>query len=156
MSFWDLFYPVKCLGCNLPGKYFCENCLKKIRISYLISRDGSSLFEFRGVMRTAIQQLKYRFVKNMRRELGELVKKGLREKLNDRAEWRLKDFLKLKPKVQPIPLHKTRLKWRGFNQAEIIGRIVAEELELGLVDCLERVKKTKSQMSLKREQRLKN
>ena len=156
MSFWDFIYPVKCLGCGHGGKYWCESCLKQIKISLLISSDGSSLFEYRGVMRTVVSQLKYRFIKDMKSELSELIKKGLKQKLQDRAEWRLKDFLKLKPKVQPIPLHKTRLKWRGFNQAEIIGRVVAEELGLGLVDCLERVKKTKSQMSLKREQRLKN
>ncbi|MFH0942671.1 MAG: hypothetical protein V1810_00705 [Candidatus Beckwithbacteria bacterium] len=156
MSFWELFYPAKCLGCSRGGKYLCDECLKTVKINYLTSQDGSSLFEYRGVMRTAIQQLKYGFLKDITGELSELITRGLKQKLQDRSEWRLKKFIKLKPKVQAMPLFRWRQNWRGFNQAEILAKIAAEELGLTLIDCLVRVKKTRAQMSLKREQRLKN
>ncbi len=59
--------------------------------------------------------------------------------------------------VIPIPLHRRKLKERGFNQAEIIAKFIALYLNLPLVkDNLMRVRFTASQTHLKREERLIN
>ena len=59
--------------------------------------------------------------------------------------------------VVPIPLHRKKLKERGFNQAELLARVVATHFNLKLVkNSLERVKATKSQTSLSKKKRLEN
>jgi ComF family protein len=46
----------------------------------------------------------------------------------------------------PVPLHKKRQNWRGFNQAELISRNVSERFNISLVkDTVARVKNTQPQ-----------
>jgi ComF family protein len=58
--------------------------------------------------------------------------------------------------VVPVPLHPSRLAERGFNQSELIGKYVANKLNLCGGNTLERVRNTKPQAELKRSQRLSN
>lgn len=59
--------------------------------------------------------------------------------------------------VIPIPLHKSRERQRGFNQAKLMAEYVADYFNLPLVEDLERIKKTESQAKMKnKEERLKN
>lgn len=44
--------------------------------------------------------------------------------------------------VVPIPLHWTRYAYRGFNQAEEMGRIIAQRSNKPLVSLLKRIKRT--------------
>lgn len=54
--------------------------------------------------------------------------------------------------IVPIPLHKSRLRTRGFNQAELIAEILGRHLHLPLEkDLLERVRNTESQIKMKSE-----
>jgi len=149
MGFWDLVYPKKCLGCKKTGKYFCDECLKTVRINDQAALSGTSLFQYQGIIKAAIQTLKYQFLRNIETELGELIDRGI-------VEEELKEFLELKPGVQPMPLYWRRQNWRGFNQAEVIAKVLAKKFNLKLVDCLERVKQTKPQADLKRKERLAN
>ena len=55
-----------------------------------------------------------------------------------------------------IPLHATRRRWRGFNQAEVLCRALSKELNLPIADVLHRKKATKTQKDLKKEARLTN
>lgn len=111
--------------------------------------NGTSLFQYTGIIKMAIQTLKYQFLRNIETELGELIDRGI-------VEEELKEFLKLKPEVQPIPLYWRRQNWRGFNQAEIIAKVLAKKFNLKMTDCLERVKQNKPQAELKRKERLAN
>lgn len=63
--------------------------------------------------------------------------------------------------VMPIPLHPKRKKERGFNQSELLGKILAEKYNLPLLaKALSRDKETKPQAELKnwddRRQNLQN
>ncbi|MCX6817078.1 MAG: phosphoribosyltransferase family protein [Candidatus Beckwithbacteria bacterium] len=148
--FWlDWLYPKKCLGCGKTGRYFCESCLKTVRKNDQIALSGTSLFQYQGIIKTAIKALKYQFLSNIETELGELMDKGL-------SEERLREFLELKPGVQAMPLYWQRENWRGFNQAELIAKILAKKFNLKIVDYLERVKRTKPQADLPRKERLRN
>lgn len=51
----------------------------------------------------------------------------------------------------PVPLHKKRLKYRSFNQAELLAREIMEP-----VNALVRTKHTRPQAKLGRDERLKN
>ncbi len=149
MSLLDFLYPKKCLGCGKNGKYFCDECLKTVKLNDQVALNGTSLFRYEGIIKQAILALKYQFLRNIETELGELIDRGI-------VEEELKEFLELKPLVQPIPLHWRRKNWRGFNQAEVIAKVLAKKFNLKLVDCLERVKQTKPQADLKRKERLAN
>ena len=52
-----------------------------------------------------------------------------------------------------VPLHPGRLRERGFNQAEWLGRAVAAAARLPLQEGLRRVKKTRAQWGLSRRER---
>lgn len=149
MVFLDFLYPKKCLGCKKSGKYFCDACLKTVKLNDQAALNGTSLFQYTGIIKAAVQTLKYQFLRNIETELGELIDRGM-------VEEELKEFLQLKPLVQPMPLYWRRQNWRGFNQAEIIAKILAKKFNLNLVDCLERIKQTKPQADLKRKERLAN
>jgi ComF family protein len=107
-------------------------------------------------MREAIKKLKFRFLKDMEEELKLLINSGLERKLVQPNTRLFRKFLRLKPRVQSLPLFWYRENWRGFNQAEVIGKIVAKKLKLKPTDCLERVKLTEPQSQLDREKRLAN
>lgn len=75
-----------------------------------------------------------------------------------RASFPVEEFREIVDLVLPVPLHPSRLRQRGFNQASLIGTEVAAWLGKPLrEDILLRTKPTKAQMKLeKREDRRKN
>jgi ComF family protein len=156
MGFLDLVYPKKCLGCGRQGRYLCEVCRGKIELADECFDNHLSLFCYRGVMREAIKKLKFKFLKDMAGELKLLIDEGIEKKLRQPNTKMFSEFLKLKPVVQPVPLFWFRKNWRGFNQAEIIGDVVAAKLGLKTGAFLERVKLTAPQSRLKRSERLSN
>lgn len=58
--------------------------------------------------------------------------------------------------VVPVPLHPRRLRFRGFNQSEILAATFAQHFKIPLVSILERTRYTKPQVQLSREERLHN
>ncbi len=69
-----------------------------------------------------------------------------------------KRILKLRPQgLVPVPVHKTRKKIRGFNQAELLADIIGEELSIPVYpDALKRIRNTLPQKELGPKDRLKN
>ncbi|MGB9706495.1 MAG: double zinc ribbon domain-containing protein [Microgenomates group bacterium] len=171
----DFLFPRRCLGCGKIGNYFCPDCLNLVslkdeRICPMCGKgsfgglvhpgcarpfglDGlTSVFSYQGVIEKAIKKLKYRFVSDLASDLVELVLSFCGE---DKA---FSDFCRSPGVVLvPIPLHPQRLRWRGFNQAELLGRLIAENLKINFSpDLLLRVKNTKPQVELKKEERRQN
>ncbi len=59
--------------------------------------------------------------------------------------------------VIPVPLHRARLRWRGFNQAALLGAALARRLKCPLdVATLTRVRATPPQTARDRAQRTRN
>lgn len=59
--------------------------------------------------------------------------------------------------IVPVPLHKTRYRKRGYNQAEIFGRELSERLKIPLnTKLIKRCKKTKAMKLLSRSERQNN
>lgn len=56
----------------------------------------------------------------------------------------------------PIPLYKSKLKRRGYNQAQLLALGLSKKLNIPTIDILVRVKNTSSQVGLDREKRIKN
>ena len=58
--------------------------------------------------------------------------------------------------VVPVPLHKKRLRERGFNQSDVLAEALAKELQTPKEDWLVRVKNTRKQSMLPMEERAAN
>ena len=64
----------------------------------------------------------------------------------------LSDFILI-----PVPLDKKRLKWRGFNQAEEVGKELYKFFNIPLIsDCLIKIKQNLPQIELSGKQREEN
>ncbi len=160
----DFLFPRRCLGCGQWGNYFCQKCVKKVRLvenqvcpvcqrpavegkthprcQTKYSLDGlTSVFIYEGMIKQAVGKLKYKFITDLAEELIGLVPK---QKLQARV-------------LIPVPLHSRRQRWRGFNQAELLGKMLAERYGGEMkADILERHKHTKPQVDLKGKERKKN
>ena len=155
LSLLDLIFPKYCLGCKRSGKYICEKCIEKVETKPTYQQrniyplDGLvSLWSYSGVVRSVIIKLKYKFVTDVASEITKL------------AIRRLGNFEEILPKsavIVPIPLQKLRKNWRGFNQAELIGKRLAYEKGWGYEpNLLVKTQKTKPQAELTRIERLTN
>jgi len=59
--------------------------------------------------------------------------------------------------IVPVPLYWLRRLWRGFNQAEVLGRLMAKKIGVNVrTDLVRRVKKTRPQAELKGKNRKEN
>lgn len=59
--------------------------------------------------------------------------------------------------IVPVPLHRKRLRERGFNQAQLLGRVLAKQWRIPLsVDNLRRVRWTDPQTGLSADDRRRN
>ena len=146
MDLLNLLFPVSCLECKKPGKYICDTCLSKVEV---INRfdpllNTISIFNYEGVIRKAIVKIKYNFAYDIAQELANAVVKNM--KLN------FKNVILI-----PIPLHKSRRNWRGFNQSEILGKLIAKNLSWEFnKDLLVRPIEGKNQVGLPQSDRVRN
>lgn len=105
------------------------------------------VLEYRGLVKRMVGKVKYRLVVDMVDEVVEtVVSLGELEPLA-REKWL----------VVAVPLHKNRLRWRGFNQADELARRLAKYggWEYGEGVLVRRVD-TKPQVGLSAVQRRKN
>jgi len=119
----------------------------------LFGLDGlTSIFTYKGVIERAIKKLKYKFVSDLASDLVELFLSFCGE---DKV---FSDFCRQEEVVLvPIPLHSRRLRWRGFNQAELLGGLIAKNLGIKFgPDLLLRIKDTKPQVELDKKSRRQN
>jgi len=128
----DLLFPKICFGCGQIGQYFCPKCLSKIKYhspkySSHPPKEGSlSLFRYHGSIRQAIQSLKFEFATDLADELSNIFSQKIISQYSHLIKyWQQNNFI-----LTPIPLHPSRLNWRGFNQSEIIGQLIAQKLNL--------------------------
>ena len=168
----DVFYPKYCFGCRCSGGYLCKFCSTQIPStsqSFCIVCNRSSqsgythpncltkttpdkllsAFPYKNqVVADMIITGKYLFVSETFAVLGLLAAKHIRtnNKVDD-----FKDFI-----ICPLPLHPTRRRWRGFNQAEILANAFEYTFNIPSVDLLARRKNTKTQKELNAAQRQTN
>ena len=59
--------------------------------------------------------------------------------------------------IMPVPLHKRRLRWRGFNQADVLAKILANKLNIPLINNqLIRIKYKRPQAKINSQKRKNN
>jgi ComF family protein len=105
--------------------------------------------DYSGNLRGLIHLLKYESVLPAANVLGQMLARAVKELISGREA--------LHPILVPVPLHRTRHRWRGFNQAELIARHTAKLLALEVSTAvLVRRRDTVSQVGLNREERIAN
>lgn len=136
-----------CKKCGKPlstsEAEYCPDCGRK---KHLYTR-GRAAFEYDSSMRESISRFKY---KN-RREYGDFYVQELLKICGCAiSSWNVDVLI-------PIPLHKSRRRARGFNQAELIARGLGRRLHIPVAaDYLLRTKKTKPQKELNDQERKSN
>ncbi len=145
----DLFFPRWCVSCGREGEYICLSCSRSLpRImpplcpkcgqpqskatlcpscaDWPAEIDGiRAPFQFDGVIRQAIHQLKYNNLRALAGLLAQL----------------LSDYLGTSPVpgevLVPVPLHPKRLRERGYNQSRLLAQELGRLTTLPVVnDCL--------------------
>jgi len=178
----DIVYPKTCLACknkikgqaadnfvclkcwadikrNLPP--FCSSCGRQLDKKNLYKNICPACLKtklhfdrafspcvYTGVIKNLIHEFKY---KN-KDYLGALLSKLMIEFIK---EYNLPmDYLDF---IIPVPLHKSRLREREFNQAQILSEHIAAEFKKGLLtDVLLRQRKTQTQTQLESNERFLN
>ena len=169
-----LIYPKVCLHCNNAGHNgmdLCQRCFQRLPwVEYACSccalplsnenantcgactnRDlyfdhALSPFQFDGFIRDAIYQFKFNQKLNQGKLLADLLLRHVEEKQ-----------LAMPELIIPVPLHKKRMRQRGYNQALEIARIVSKHLNSELeYNSVYRNRDTSVQMDLPAKQRHKN
>ncbi len=181
----DFLFPKKCLVCQKDNEnYLCFECFKKLqnrKPSCLKCGADSRLgefckncqkdFEITGILvagnfqdknlANLIKFYKYNLIKDLSYPLSlflinflkeQLIKNPiLPQKIKNNRDINLEEFSLL-----PVPLSDRRLKWRGFNQSELLAQNIAKKFNLELLKDLKRIKNRKPQARLNRSERLIN
>lgn len=139
-----------CAGCGTAGSWLCVACRdacepEVLRSSRSLTIVGAGTYE--GPLREAIHKLKYGDEPALAREIGALIATRVAAEL---ARGAVLDA------VVPIPLHRARSQARGYDQAALLAGVVAGRLGLPLVGALHRIRASRPQVGLRREERVEN
>lgn len=168
-SIVDLFFPKVCFACNLQlgdnEAYVCTKCRHILPVTnYHLDSDETVLktfygrakieqatallrFEKKGITQQLLHNLKYKG----HEDVGVFLGKWLGAELRNIDEYKTIDG------VIPVPLHKKKLKKRGYNQVAKFAEEIAKQLEIEYIDqVLIKVSNTSSQVTKSRFSRWTN
>lgn len=142
-----------CPKCNRLG-LSNQVCAKCLQAPGLVEKSLVA-FAFKDDLRELIHQYKYQKQLYLSRLLAEawLQEMNFRE---PNFQQQLRQPAGQIDALIPIPLHKSRLRERGYNQALELAKNLAEHLQIPVLNCLVRSKKTPSQTGLKASERRQN
>src|SRR6266566_8800606 len=138
-----------CQKCSEPfegaitSEFTCANCAHRT-----IHFDAAvSAYRGRGIVRQIIHNFKY----GRQIHLRHLVGRWLCAALDDpRLRGRRFDV------IIPVPLHPTRKRERGFNQASLLAELLSAQISIQSQPLLERIRYTTTQTALDRAERMEN
>ncbi len=171
----DLVFPIECLNCNKEGQWLCDKCKKEIKLNeeqncpickntlshgYICNNCESeknkfyferlliaTKYEKQHLIQKLIKTFKYRCIKDLDKYLSSLLSSTIKKEIKDFQQYTL----------LAIPLHPKKEKKRGFNQSELLTISIARSLNMrNEMKAIKRIKNTKAQAQLHREERLIN
>ena len=112
-----------------------------------------SSIAYKGIVKKLLYQFKYHpYLSDLKVILGRLLYEGLIQQeayerfVSGKNVW-----------ITAVPLHKSRERRRGYNQSELLAKELSKALNIEYVpSILGRIKATKPQFELKKEERIKN
>jgi len=177
----DTIFPKKCLGCGkFTGKrdfnYVCGKCFSGLSFKNTFECIGCKrrttlgltciscrkenyvdqlviAAELTDLTDQMIKALKYRFIVDMREPLSIIAKKSVKNLLTKGF-----NLFGDNPFIIPVPLHRTRLNERGFNQSWLIAKDIADTFNISSGEnVLYKKHNFKHQANIKtKEERMKN
>lgn len=134
----------RCDKCGKPTTHNVKECEFCIENAHIFKR-GFAVFRY-DVVKDSIRRFKFDGIKSYGVGLGKVMYDYIM--MHHKKRFSTYDML------IPIPIHKNKLKKRGFNQAEILSIEISELSGLETVtDVLLREKDTKAQSRINYEQR---
>jgi ComF family protein len=153
----ETFFPPHCVACGAAGAWLCPACIaaipgprRLVPVSRLRVRpdglDGAlALAPHVYPLREAVHGFKYGGLRVLADPLSALLAEG----------WRAHH-----PEVDlviPVPLHRDKVRRRGYNQSELLSLAFGERVGLEVrSDVLKRWRATRSQIGLSPEERQEN
>jgi ComF family protein len=159
----NLFFPPVCSGCNsfllTNEKVICTLCRHNIPLTnHHLNPENEAFKKFygripleyasaflyfhkKGIVQELIHKLKYKGHQEIGSVLGDWYAEDLKEKTT----------VKIADIIIPVPLHKKKLRERGYNQVTTFGLALSKELGIPYNDSLlfrTTYSKTQSQKSL--------
>lgn len=157
----ELLFPKKCYGCQTLGTWLCLSCLNKLKLyegerprALENKNDLIIAGEYQDkLLSDLIIAFKFGLNQELVIPLFVFLKKTLDQKiLVDRFSGKLWNNIL----VIPVPLHKKRQSWRGFNQSELLAREISNYYQWPLSLALIKNKKTPPQVELSEDKRAVN
>ncbi len=114
----------ECLGCQRIGQIICKECVYEIKNEKIENKLKSiewikiSLSYKNKILKKAIFQLKYYYVKSIGKYLADLVYKDFLNFINEILEKQNTNIQNII--IVPIPISKKRLIERNYNQSEVL------------------------------------
>jgi len=163
----DILFPITCLSCAAEEAWLCEKCAARLQLQdeqvcpvceKAVTPSGRTCFGCRkkssldallavfsynhDLVRRMVHYYKYRFIPDLHTPLGHFLTASL-----------LKSDLPVPDVIIPVPLHPRRLRWRGFNQSQLLAECIGENITPGFVvpiqaNTLSRKRYTLPQMSI--------
>lgn len=172
----DLLFPKFCVNCKTEGFYLCPDCFSLIEIldrqycpfceNPSIVPDGKTCKKCRKnhklnglfcavsyenqIVKKLIHFFKYEpFAKDLSETLSYLVVNHFASSGTNNF---FSDFI-----ITAVPVHKKKLKYRGFNPAEELAEKISLSLKIPFISgLLQKTKATPAQAELKKEERREN
>lgn len=153
-SLFNIIAPPYCVSCKKflqERDPLCYECLRSIQpiVSILVPITSTKSMKVLAVSDYQLPLKKLIWAKRYgkrvaSKQLGELI-------------WQMTYVQKATfDVIVPVPLHWTRYAWRGYNQAEEIGNVIAQKSGKPLEHLLWRTQRTAFQSTLKKSQRAQN
>ncbi len=157
----DLMYPPMCGGCGrVDENWWCAKCdaatlrwmPEQQRRDYPV-QDNLTLGVFSAVhyaspIQEAIHQFKYEATPHLHKPLAQLMREMWRDAEMPFSKGSL---------LVPVPLHRSRMRERGYNHSEMLAQQLAPHFAVELrPDALTRARATQQQARLNMQQRYEN
>ena len=163
----DFLVPIVCVHCGVEGSLWCDQCIEhtpKLASNTCLKcgeRTAENLqlcgdcvalpppldrlvpiYRYGGPARSVVHALKYRHVRAIAPAMADTMSA---HSFASRAHLDC---------VAPVPAHQDRLRERGYNQASLLAREIADKLQLQFIeDALTKTRATQSQVELTKQQR---
>ena len=158
--FLNLLFPNICGFCNQIDKNsLCKNCEKallKYELKTIMDfrHDKTKYFDFcfcalkyEDIIRKKIISFKFEEKSYLYKTFAKII-------INNKKIYR---FIKIYDIIIPVPMYKTKLSVRGYNQSALVARKIAKETKTTFEnDILVKIKDTKTQSTLTKKDRIDN
>lgn len=150
----EILFPNACVICGkINKKWICPKCYLKIKkeLKYYIMKKKDTNIIFIGFYENNLRKLLLKFKFNEKAYIANFFVEIIKKK------WDYIEYIKKYDYIIPVPMHKNNKRIRGYNQTEVLAKILAKECKVEyLENALFKVKENKRQSTLDRIQRKEN